>query len=146
MWSFYFIVEFFCFHIDLCVCKYSFNVSIEVLLLLRNMHISNYEKSHKLKFKKLYYDFSHLHFEFPANNIGPMKSVKNKNTKTKKKLWSCSLSYQDGNKFSELIMNLSASITQKIISKDFQVSFWFWNMRTTFLRSAMLIFKLTWYL
>ena len=84
MWSFYFIVEFFCFHIDLCVCKYSFNVSIEVLLLLRNMHISNYEKSHKLKFKKLYYDFSHLHFEFPANNIGPMKSVKNKNTKTKK--------------------------------------------------------------
>ena len=48
------------------------------------MHISNYEKSHKLKFKKLYYDFSHLHFEFPANNNGPMKSVKIKTRKQKK--------------------------------------------------------------
>ena len=37
-----------------------------------------------LKFKKLYYDFSHLHFEFPANNNGPMKSVKIKTRKQKK--------------------------------------------------------------
>ena len=86
MWSFYFIVEFFCFHIDLCFCKYSFNVSIEVLLLLRNMHISNYEKSHKLKFKKenCIMIFHIYILNFPLITLGQWSPSKIKTPKQKK--------------------------------------------------------------
>ena len=66
-----------------------------------------------LKFKTLYYDFSHLHFEFPANNNGPMKSVKIKTRKQKKVVVLLSPN-QDGNNLSEFIMNLSESVTVKI--------------------------------